>query len=62
MVSRGVLECYVLCCNHGAMWGVLMPCGRDMTSVVLINFIIFFSFLFLFLFNLNMYLKNVHVN
>ena len=31
MVSRGVLECHVGCCNHGI----------DVTSVVLINFILF---------------------
>ena len=45
MVSRGVLERHVGCCNHGATWGVLTPCGIDVTSVVQINFILFYFIL-----------------
>ena len=37
MVSRGLLECHVGCCNHGATWGVETSCGIDVTSVFLIN-------------------------
>ena len=48
MVSRGVLKRHVGCCNHGATWGVKKPCGIDVTSVILINFILFL-FLFYFL-------------
>ena len=48
MVSRGVLERYVVCCNDGVTTDVSMPCGRDVTSVILIN-----DFLYL-----NIYLKN----
>ena len=44
MVSCGVLKCHVGCCNHGARWGVYAPCGIDVTSVVLINFILFILF------------------
>ena len=53
MVLCEVLECHVGCCNHGAMWGVEMPCRIDITSYVLINFILFYShllFLFYFIF------------
>ena len=50
MVSRRVLERHVGCCNHGATWGVRMPCRIDVTSVVQINLILFHFILFLFYF------------
>ena len=41
MVLRGMLERYLGYCSHGVTWSVKTPCRRDVTSVVLINFIIY---------------------
>ena len=56
-VSCGVLEHHVGCSNHGATLGVKTPCGIDVTSGDLINFILFnFTFTCI---NLDNYLRCV---
>ena len=58
--SRTVLERHVGWCNHCASWGAKTQCGIDVTSVVLINSILFY-FLFYFYFLFSTFLKLKYV-